>query len=553
LVVCLSVSEQFRLVIFKDVSPKLYGNFRLLSQDWNKAHFLESICETEHLLLEWISTCVREPTLFKHTSQVDAMSNRIANVCRRTTSNVLLAGQRQVQNHTRIISRETVILPFLYPKFFLQSQRRSFNHTSISKQQQQEDVFIDVSGSEQKAVSTPATGSSVEEDPWAYLYGQGEPEEEPTLYVPPVPVRKRSSGIFNIEKGSNFAGDKKKARPAASVPPRIAKPYKMGETISEREKEIFDSIFDVILKTKGAAGEYKPQQSRGTFSPPPMIAALFESALGPQKFGESLSFGPERTTHNSAHLAAAMAKISTAPQYPHSLRNAAARAAGMSGLPLTEAEKKLESERRVEMEKLLGQMEQCATDKELWDFLDDHVFSLVYSARALNQPQTEATSKTTSSSKKTKASKVEPEEPTFNIPSTNYPHLLHSAMFLLRTAFNDYPSVIAVYNQVKALGAESYVVGCSTEVYNEVLRARWEGFKNLEAVNGLLAEMRINGVPGDHETVQIMMGIKEEISHYREDSKLVGANLLWGKPETNDELKKLEEGLDEVLASRQAV
>jgi len=435
-----------------------------------------------------------------------------------------------------------------------QPQRRSFSYTRISKQQQ-EDASTNTTELDQKLASKTTKSSVEEEDPWGYLYGQGEPEEEPAAYVPPLYLKKapNNTGLFNVDtKRQSFSRVKKQARPPASIPPRIAKPYKVGETISEREKEIFDSIFDVILKTKGASGEYKPPQSKSAFSPPPMIAALFESALGPQKFGESLSFGPERTTHNSAHLAAAMAKISTAPQYPHSLRNAAARAAGISGLPLTEAEKQLESERAVELEKLLEQMEQCTTDKELWDFLDDHVFSLVHSAKAQNQPVAETATKGTSS-KKTKASKSEPQEPTFNIPSTNYPHLLHSAMFLLRTAFDDYPSVIAVYNQVKALGAESYVVGCSTEVYNEALRARWDGFKNLEAVNGLLAEMRINGVPGDHETVSIMMEIKEEINQFQINKELAGAKFLWSKPETSDELKKLDDGLTEVLNSRQSV
>src|SRR5690606_29514729 len=52
-------------------------------------------------------------------------------------------------------------------------------------------------------------------------------------------------------------------------------------TISEREREIFQSIFENILSARPTAGQIGNAKQRVAAQPSPTLTALFESAVGP--------------------------------------------------------------------------------------------------------------------------------------------------------------------------------------------------------------------------------------------------------------------------------
>lgn len=173
--------------------------------------------------------------------------------------------------------------------------------------------------------------------------------------------------------------------------------------------------------------------------------------------------------------------------------------------------------RKEDLARLLEKLGQCSTDLELWDFMDTHVFKLA-------QPDTNNKNN---------------RNAFLNIPSANYPDLIFAGMRLLRTVYNDYSGAVSIFERVKQLGAESYVVGCSVSVYNEMIKAKWHGFRDLQKVNELLEEMKINGVNGDHETYGIIDDIRFEIRGWKATKQLMGAASLWSNAATNNQLDKL--------------
>jgi len=59
-------------------------------------------------------------------------------------------------------------------------------------------------------------------------------------------------------------------------------------------------------------------------------------------------------------------------------------------------------------------------------------------------------------------------------------------------------------------GFESYVVGCDTPVYNEILKIRWDFWKDVQGMDALLTEMQSNGVLFDLATKVIVECAFEE-------------------------------------------
>lgn len=88
-----------------------------------------------------------------------------------------------------------------------------------------------------------------------------------------------------------------------------------------------------------------------------------------------------------------------------------------------------------------------------------------------------------------------------------YGDLIDEAMRLFGVVFKDQATVLALFDKVKNKGAESYVVGCTTRVYNRVLEAIWEGFRDGGRVAEVVEEMRVNGVMGDEQTVDLLWGV----------------------------------------------
>ncbi|KAK9479303.1 hypothetical protein V1514DRAFT_328998 [Lipomyces japonicus] len=143
-----------------------------------------------------------------------------------------------------------------------------------------------------------------------------------------------------------------------------------------------------------------------------------------------------------------------------------------------------ERERRRILEKHLGRLQDCSTDRELFDYMEKTVF----------MPFSDKTSKSVTSA-------------TYN---QVYPLIVKEAMKMLVSDFNNPNGAISIFDRTKAVSAQSYVLGCNTDLYNEALRIKWDNFMDLFGLKQILEEMIMNGVEFNDETEAIMRQVKRK-------------------------------------------
>lgn len=101
---------------------------------------------------------------------------------------------------------------------------------------------------------------------------------------------------------------------------------------------------------------------------------------------------------------------------------------------------------------------------------------------------------------------------TFN---SSYPLVLTYAISVLHLRFHNPHAALAVFDIARSFTLESYLVGCTTGVYNEMLRARWEGLQDLKGVEEGLEEMGRRGVGWNKETMKFATALVEKLVKLR--------------------------------------
>jgi hypothetical protein len=92
-----------------------------------------------------------------------------------------------------------------------------------------------------------------------------------------------------------------------------------------------------------------------------------------------------------------------------------------------------------------------------------------------------------------------------------YPHILALTIRTLRTNFGNPHLALALFNHAQTLSLESYMSGCLTAAYNEVIIIRWDYFRDLEGVEQAIREMDVIGVGWDKTTRRTVQGVCEEV------------------------------------------
>lgn len=104
--------------------------------------------------------------------------------------------------------------------------------------------------------------------------------------------------------------------------------------------------------------------------------------------------------------------------------------------------------------------------------------------------------------------KTSQEPPSF--PPT-YPLVLAYLIALFRERFSNPELSLAIFAHARSHSVQSYLIGCSTGVYNEMLKTRWECFRDLAGVEEGVKEMLHHGVGWDSTTTTMISAIVEEI------------------------------------------
>lgn len=133
-----------------------------------------------------------------------------------------------------------------------------------------------------------------------------------------------------------------------------------------------------------------------------------------------------------------------------------------------------------------------------------------------------------------KAIEIASQEPssTRELPSLQspvYPQVIAHLMRTFRDHYKDPNLALFIFHHTQKLSIVSYVFGCSTEVYNEFIKTRWECFRDLQGVHNAVQEMLVNGVPLDSVTRKLIETARHDIGNLelRPDASEEARQSVW--------------------------
>ncbi|KAF7321490.1 hypothetical protein MKEN_00669800 [Mycena kentingensis (nom. inval.)] len=92
-----------------------------------------------------------------------------------------------------------------------------------------------------------------------------------------------------------------------------------------------------------------------------------------------------------------------------------------------------------------------------------------------------------------------------------YPFTVELLMRTFRDKYHDPHLALSIFDYARHLSIASYVFGCSTGAYNELITTRWDCFRDLKGVHGALEEMSVNGVDVNDRTRQIADKVRRDV------------------------------------------
>ncbi|KAG1864400.1 hypothetical protein F4604DRAFT_1905384 [Suillus subluteus] len=182
-----------------------------------------------------------------------------------------------------------------------------------------------------------------------------------------------------------------------------------------------------------------------------------------------------------------------------------------------------------EFDKKKEEMELCDTDQQLLEWAMREVFgqSQKYEERARNAIATaeeqHAPGLTPSSNASAGANPPPQVGSThLELQHPTYPYLIAHLMRSFRDKYRDPHLALSIFDYARHLSIPSYVFGCTTPAYNELIETRWSCFRDLRGVHDALEEMRVNGVEPDGRTKKLVETLRRE----------VGARTVWEEEST---------------------
>lgn len=135
-----------------------------------------------------------------------------------------------------------------------------------------------------------------------------------------------------------------------------------------------------------------------------------------------------------------------------------------------------------ELDRKKEEMDLCNTDQQLLDWAMREVFG-----------ESQRFQETARIARKSPQQPIQLQPPT-------YPHLIAILMSTFRDKYADPYLALAIFDHARHLSIASYVFGCTTLAYNELIQTRWRCFRDLRGVCHALEEMRVNGIEMNAQT-----------------------------------------------------
>jgi hypothetical protein len=129
-----------------------------------------------------------------------------------------------------------------------------------------------------------------------------------------------------------------------------------------------------------------------------------------------------------------------------------------------------------------------------------------------------------------------------------YPRLLAAVMGRLRKLGAPHLS-LAMFAHARALGLESFLAGCQTSAFNQLLRTRWDAFRDLHGVADAVGDMDKTGVAWDKNTKVIVAAVVD----YAGAEILARREHRWGADDAYRLVQVLERRLEADSSRENAV
>lgn len=153
------------------------------------------------------------------------------------------------------------------------------------------------------------------------------------------------------------------------------------------------------------------------------------------------------------------------------------------------------------LDRMREEMELCDTDQQLLDWAMRVVFSASKTAAEAAQAVLEAEKDMLSA----RLENFPPLQPLW------YPHIVAQLIRTFRDKYHDPHLALAVFDHASKLSVPSYVFGCTTAAYNELLETKWRAFQDIRGVLASLEEMRINAVEPDNRTRTLVEAMRRDL------------------------------------------
>lgn len=189
---------------------------------------------------------------------------------------------------------------------------------------------------------------------------------------------------------------------------------------------------------------------------------------------------------------------------------------------------------------VMGMLDSAKSDVEIWQVLDKEVFSLMTQldentklvdrakkdmalrAAKVRKAETQGkdvadvklekrdlTKREISSAKLTYTEAI-PINTLLSILHRNYADYCLTALRLFRKKYPTSFYAPHVLSTIKQRGPISYVLGVSTEIYNETLFLKWTQYSDLHGMADMMEEMLNQGIEGNEVTIALIKGMAEQ-------------------------------------------
>ena len=123
-------------------------------------------------------------------------------------------------------------------------------------------------------------------------------------------------------------------------------------------------------------------------------------------------------------------------------------------------------------------MAACQTEPQLWAWAEGNIWGERQKGAPVQEGEQEG----------------EQAPPPYGMQSPFYATALGDLLMRFRDTFRSPHAALAVYERTRALGLESFVIGCGAFLYLEVIRTRWGSLRDLKGVLDAVREARRAGV-----------------------------------------------------------